>query len=309
MTKPISPDDLRVEFWGSFDSRSRLHNGERPEKLNISPYVEYYNRQWNIMAADLDGRFITVRTYEDIVDIVRLILKEKSRELIRLYLKKKNPAATESACETSIDLAARLLSMLKIGVVRHQAIPRGKRFHTPQVLDTHHVRLPKSFNAWSINMIGGIQIEFTDYLSDHLLLVDDDTKILIFHHASFLECQQQQSLFPEGLVDETLRTLALLFPQPCTVDPRIALCGNLQAEDRQIERFSFWRDRLIVLKQTYDDATPATLSQWWHDRRNGERWYTFWVAILVLIITTTLGVIQCIESGLQVYKAYFPTPN
>ncbi len=49
------------------------------------------------------------------------------------------------------------------------------------------------------------------------------------------------------------------------------------------------------------------MQQWWHDRRNGERWFTFWVAILVLMITIALGLIQCIESALQVYKAYYPT--
>ncbi|TGJ87792.1 hypothetical protein E0Z10_g908 [Xylaria hypoxylon] len=235
--------------------------------------------------------------------------------------------------------------MLKVGVVRHQASPHlclkwekgdlqsfvRERFNKPPVLDCHHVRLPKSFDIWSISTIGGLKVEFTDNLGDHLLLVDDDTTVLLFHHASFLECQVN-TLYPDGLVDETLRTLALLFPQsgfsspirgskarrewfeklclessPCLIDSRVALCGNLRAEDRQIERFAFWRDRLIILKQVYDDATPRTIQQWWHDRRNGERWFTFWVAVLVLMITITLGLIQCIESALQVYKAYYPT--
>jgi hypothetical protein len=137
-------------------------------------------------------------------------------------------------------------------------------------------------------------------------------------------------MFPDGFVDETLRTLALLFPQSefsrhrsrskhkwftqlcmarehAIIDPRLILCGNLPIEHRQIERFSFWRDRLVILKQAYDDSTPRTLSQWWQDRRNGVQWYTFWVAILVLATTVFLGIVQCIESALQVYKAYYPT--
>lgn len=77
-------------------------------------------------------------------------------------------------------------------------------------------------------------------------------------------------------------------------------------EERQIERFRYWRDRLVILKQACDDATPRTISQWWHDRRNGVQWYTFWVAILVLILTTLLGLVQCVESALQVYKAFVP---
>jgi hypothetical protein len=88
------------------------------------------------------------------------------------------------------------------------------------------------------------------------------------------------------------------------VDPRLNLCGSLQVEDRQIERFVFWRDRLVVLKQAFDDATPKTISQWWHDRRNSVRWYTFWVAVLVFLVTTFLGAIQSIEGALQVYVSY-----
>ncbi|KKY37881.1 hypothetical protein UCDDA912_g02098 [Diaporthe ampelina] len=140
------------------------------------------------------------------------------------------------------------------------------------------------------------------------------------------------TILPAGIAHETLKTFALLFPQPDYVpsrrgkqykqqwlsnlrqdyeqdcggvlDRRLTKCGTLDAKSRQIEQFKFWRDRLVILKQAYDDATPRTLSQWWHDRRNGVQWYTFWVAILVLVLTVVFGVIQCIEGGLQVYKAY-----
>ena len=71
---------------------------------------------------------------------------------------------------------------------------------------------------------------------------------------------------------------------------------------RQIRNFRYWRDRLIVLKQAFDDSEPHTVSQWWQDDRKKVQWYTFWVAILVLIITTFLGVVQCVEGVLQVVK-------
>jgi hypothetical protein len=144
-----------------------------------------------------------------------------------------------------------------------------------------------------------------------------------------------RSDFPAQFVEETLRTIALLFPQAnftgsvqttgrertwlkklCVahrnlsrsiVDKRLTRCGTLQTDGRQIERFNFWRDRLIVLKEVYDDAKPTTLIQWWYDGRNGKQWYTFWVAILVLMVTTLFGVVQCVEGAVQVYKAYHPT--
>src|ERR1700743_985159 len=122
-------------------------------------------------------------------------------------------------------------------------------------------------------------------------------------------------------MEETLRTLALLFPQSdkevtkwlsklspsLCLDSRLGFCGHLKADDRQIENFKFWHDRLVILKQVFDESSPRTLSQWWCDRRNGVQWYTFWVAILILMLTIFFGMVQCIEGALQVYKAYYPT--
>jgi hypothetical protein len=128
-------------------------------------------------------------------------------------------------------------------------------------------------------------------------------------------------LFPDGFLKETLNTLALLFPQsdkeiatwvyklPIAgdIDPQLLQCGYLKTDDRQITHFKFWQDRLVVLKQVFDETRPSTISQWWNDRRNGVQWYTFWVAILVLVLTIFFGLIQSIEGALQVYKAYHPT--
>ncbi|KAK0725072.1 hypothetical protein B0H67DRAFT_482567 [Lasiosphaeris hirsuta] len=318
----------------SFSTKKRLFNGDPARDLTHDTYCEYYRGQWHLVAGNSDGRYVAVQT----ADATNWLAQElatnptKTREEILERLKSKYGlvvSADDEAWDTSVNLAARLLLMLKFGVVKHQRMPRRylswtsaslqsfvkDHFDVAPVLNCDHLRLPKTFDAWGVFAIAGIEIDFTDNLADHLLLVEDDSKVLIFHHASFLECQDD-SLFPDGLVDETLRTLALLFPQSefskqktrhhCTVDPRLTLCGNLQAEDRQIERFRFWRDRLVILKQAYDDATPRTLSQWWCDRRNGVQWYTFWVAILVLLITTFLGLMQCIEGALQVYRAYVP---
>jgi hypothetical protein len=127
------------------------------------------------------------------------------------------------------------------------------------------------------------------------------------------------TLLPDGLREETLMTLALLFPkhdrttqkwlnkQTTRFDGTIQSCGALRLDERQIERFHFWHDRLIMLKQAFDQSRPANISQWWFDRRNGVQWYTFWVAIWVLFLTIFFGMVQSIEGALQVYKAYHPS--
>ena len=130
-------------------------------------------------------------------------------------------------------------------------------------------------------------------------------------------------MFPDGLIEETLRTLALLFPHSDKdtrnwyntqdkkaisrdLDPKLLECGHLRAEDRHIDAFTFWRDRLVILKQTFDESEPNSLSQWWYDKRSGVHRYPLIVAALALILTAIFGLIQCIEGALQAYKAWHP---
>lgn len=57
----------------------------------------------------------------------------------------------------------------------------------------------------------------------------------------------------------------------------------------------------MMLKQAFDETQPKTMRQWWYDSRNGVQWYTFWVAMLVLVLTVVFGLVQSIEGALQVY--------
>ena len=161
---------------------------------------------------------------------------------------------------------------------------------------------------------------WTDNLADHLRLTDDDKRVHIFHHASFLEAQREstESVPPEGLAEETLQTLALLcpasdhemrqwmsgLPDYGRLDKRVSQCGRLKTDNRPIDWFMFWGDRLVMLKQAFDEAQPTTMRQWWYDSRNGVQWYTFWVAVMVLALTVVFGLVQSIERGLQVYASF-----
>jgi len=128
-------------------------------------------------------------------------------------------------------------------------------------------------------------------------------------------------LFPSGLIEETLRTLALLFPRSDKaaaawyekmasqkfLDHNACCCYQLRAEDRQIDKFNFWRGRLVLLKQAFDEAEPNSWCQWWHDKRRGMHRYPLLIAAAALFLTLILGVVQCIEGGLQVYMASNPS--
>lgn len=127
-------------------------------------------------------------------------------------------------------------------------------------------------------------------------------------------------LYPPGFIDETLRSIALLFPQTDQatrkwyrreaishdLDLQAVDSGYLKAEDRSIDSFRFWRDRIVVLKQVFDESEPSSWSQWWYDRRRGVHRYPLLLAALGLSLTAFFGLIQCIEGAMQVWKAYHP---
>ncbi|SPQ23348.1 0996ff9d-aff8-4224-acaa-8812ba701ec8 [Thermothielavioides terrestris] len=331
----------------SITTPRELFNGDQRSQLNHDAYWDYYQRQWHIFGLHADKQHAAVWSPAAVAQLARDIQAGKTWEELMAGFQGTN--AAKDASERSLNLAARLLAMVKVGVGNRQ-FPSRKclrwekgslrdfvhdLFREPPRLSCEKVRLPRSFDAWAITNVAGIEIAFTDNLADHLLLTEDDSKLHVFHHAFFLECHRgQNSIFPDGLVEETLRTQALLFPQSrfsnqsrgnrmkrkwmqnmrakyqakqIVIDARLGKCGTPQQEDRQIEHFHFWRDRLVILKQAYDDSTPKTLGQWWRDRRNGVQWYTFWVAILVLITTTFFSIVQVVEGALQVYKAYVPS--
>jgi hypothetical protein len=182
-------------------------------------------------------------------------------------------------------------------------------------------------------------------------LTNNNTQLYMFHHVAYLEQQRQTlvlsmipylrwdeyskltdwsitSILPEGLAEETLRTLAIFFPQSdyCgslrskrkkrvwlerlrahssrSIDRHLTWCGTPSMGSRELSNFRYWKDRLIIIKEEFDHSTPDSFSQWWHVRRNGVQWHNFWVAMLVLGLTALFGLIQCILAAIQVYKAY-----
>ena len=138
---------------------------------------------------------------------------------------------------------------------------------------------------------------------------------------------QTSDIFPHNFVNETLRTLDLLFPRQDAESRRWLKSQQSQGEDvihldlslldrnnmiwsdRRAAKFSYWRDQLMSLKEKFDQPKPTSISQHWYDRRNRIQWYTLWIAVTVLCLTVFFGLVQSIEGALQVYKAFHPVPN
>ncbi|KAE8441857.1 hypothetical protein EG329_004212 [Mollisiaceae sp. DMI_Dod_QoI] len=325
--------ELLRHLWGINVHQSTYYTGD----LNYDVYFAFYTDQCQKALYD-GGTHASVRSHQDIVEITHHIKNNLDRTSIKQIISSKlsvpKPHNEDELLCGSIDLVARLLSMVAIGRLQYgftgrkhvpwtmDAMKDGidSHFMAPAALRGETVKLERVFKARNLRRIGGIEIEWTKNLADHLSFDDQDQKVAIFHHASFLECHRQSSLFPPGLIDETIQTLKLLFPGTDRetrkwfrrvstqhgLDKKVLKCGRLRAEDRRIENFHFWHDRLVILKQIFDEAEPDTLSQWWYDRRKRVQWYTFWVAAWVLALTILFGLTQCVEGALQVYKAFNP---
>jgi hypothetical protein len=194
--------DLVSSLWQPASPSSNapgLFNGDGADKLCHEAYCNYYRRQWHILAVYGDKQHATARSPQAIAGLTQDIKRGKSREEILDALRSTSTAVESS--ERLVNLAGRLLVMMRFGVTKHQVLSRRclrwekgplqefvhDLFSEPPKLGSEQIRLPKSFDAWAIANVSGIAIAFTDNLADHLLLVEDDTKLLVFHHASFLE--------------------------------------------------------------------------------------------------------------------------
>lgn len=290
--------------------------------VSLDRYWAFYQSEC-AKALHEGGQHISIRTHQDIAECVQMLRSGQERQVVKDHLRSKLTtlhANEDEILENSIDLAASVLVMISFCSYSYGFSGRrwlnwnnGSSLHTflrDFFHDSHtgatkeNAKLEKIFTAHNLTRIAGLEVVWTDNMLDHLRLTDDDQRVHIFHHASFLEVQKQRlvgevrnerisltlnspnSLLPPGLADETLRTLALLIPSsdPATrkwfmklpdyhnLDKRCVRYRRLKTDDRQLEKFPFWRERLLMLKQVFDEAQPQSLSQWWYDRRNGVQW-------------------------------------
>ncbi|KAJ5497052.1 hypothetical protein N7463_009039 [Penicillium fimorum] len=274
---------------------------------------------------------LIIRTHQHIIDIATCIQGGYSRSDVKAYIQQcqwTSDSTSESAINASIDLTVHLLCMLDVGEFENAYSGRKKLLRAQGSLQdfvqetlleaaslkNEGTKLDGTFKMYNVVRIAGFKLEPTSNLRDHLRLRDVNKTIEVFHHASFLMAHTQSSIFPPGLVNETLTTLAFLFPEgeretekwykkqdgPEELDKNILCCVKV---DRRIRDYKYWHDRLIILKTEFDETRPSNVTQWWNYRRDVSQWYPLWVAIS---LTVLFSLVQSIEGALQVYKAYNP---
>lgn len=175
--------------------------------LDLDSYFVYYSAQCRSALLDR-GQHIAARTHRDITDIASYIRDGQQREDVKQKIKSKlltcSSPHDDRIAENTIDLAASLLLMMQFrdlpfGISRWRPLKwthgslqeflKSQWDYQPMLKET--VKLESIFNAPNLTRIAGIRIEWTDNLNDHLKMIGDDTTVMIFHHASFLEMQRQ----------------------------------------------------------------------------------------------------------------------
>lgn len=165
-------------------------------------FQDWYNQQCRDCAQQ-----VSAKTHQDLLDAIELIQEDDAtQELVLQKLRAKilplGPV-TEIRLKATITLAMRVSCAISIGTIDGSFPPgttmRGLdgvnssiRAHImsifePGPLTDEIVKLPRIFNARNLVKIAGIQICWTSNLADHLLMTDDETKVTIFHHGSFLK--------------------------------------------------------------------------------------------------------------------------
>lgn len=188
---------IRKTIWGAgYTLGEGLHDIEDP----CNPYFSFYEAQCASVTRH-GTQVLWTANHEELLKVIRYIKAgDETRESITSKLHEQCDFADEASIDDVIALAARLLLMLSIGNPKHclnlgQTMIDWKggtlkelvvnRFSSNPVL-SDHVKLPRQFNALQLVRIAGVKVAWTSNLVDHLLLQEDDTKVYIFHHATFL---------------------------------------------------------------------------------------------------------------------------
>lgn len=122
-----------------------------------------------------------------------------------------------------------------------------------------------------------------------------------------------RSPLPLEVLEETARSLDLLFPfwETRTID--------FLAKERQdfheqgpfavnralsLSDFDHWRDRLLELHEEVFLSPPVSWAQLLRDRRSPQQFWTFWIALAVLILTFSSTVASIVQAWASLQAFY-----
>ncbi len=170
-------------------------------------FDDWFEEQCEAAASQL-----SVRTHRELLQVVAHIQSTDNREHRSMIAEKLRTSSSTAKTppelapiNASLTLAVRIWLSTSIDSLQHFVTPRhsvlwnsGRSLgdaiedaFSPKGQSTEMIQLPKAFTAANLEKIAGIQVQWTSNLADHLSMKDDDTKVILFHQASFLELHRE----------------------------------------------------------------------------------------------------------------------
>jgi hypothetical protein len=229
MLLPTPPDSsvkcsIVQSYWGGSTSAVSTD----VEAGTYDALFEHYFQQCSLALLN-NGQHVFARRHQDLSRIVGLFKEGLDRQIIfeklQESLKLSRGEADDEIVNGTIDLAARLFTMMNVGELPHGITGSSEMtwsdgsmqdfldqyFSQPPVLSSENMKLEKLFNARNLKRVAGIRIKWTSNLAEHLCMVDDDEKVAVFHHAAFLRLHQRRYEAcidsPQSILDEFILTI------------------------------------------------------------------------------------------------------
>ena len=173
---------------------------------------------------------------------------------------------------------------------------------------SRHVPAPTTvissdLTAAGLKKLRGVEIRYTNNLVDHLRLSGHRARWVldVYQHKACLvnfRKERKDQSFPPELIEETLRTLELLFPFGNKKAKKMLKEEKMMSlytaeedipEPRKdgIASYTYWRNRLLTLQDLLD-RPPETVYQTIRDRRNLSSWTALWGGVVFIFILTLL---------------------
>lgn len=197
-------------------------------------------------------------------------------------------------------------------------------------------RLGPHFTAAFMQRVCGLTIEWTTSLHDHLLLDRRRKALKVYPYKCHLQALIESEMksndkkgyvwriitypvvktyrlprrpIPLSVLEETRMSLDLLFP--FWDDETKALLGKEEQGFHEqgpfkvttaptLLDFEHWRDRLLELYEEIFQSPPVSWAQLWRDRRSPQQFWTFWIAIMILILTLFSTIASIVQAWASV---------
>lgn len=188
-------------FWGVDDNSFPLYG--------LEPFFRYFSEQCCTVYHAFGGH-IPLKSTDDIINLAFKIQGHKPRSEVRESVQRPvdsgaSPVCDERSADGAIDLVVRLMTMLDIGCFPQTSFSGrdtmtwdngslkaflAERFPISRQRDDSGVKLGTLLTVRNLDRIGGLNVQLTTNLADHLLYLPEQKDVLIFHHATFLTNQK-----------------------------------------------------------------------------------------------------------------------